>query len=139
MKKLLKLSVKSTRSKKNEIDNHEDFLDDEFQKNNNENSENFRQYKILPDFETDMPSRAWRRMSEKQTFKTVTPLNIHSQVKPDCLRFVCLSDTHSKLHVDEMSNFYVPPGDILLHAGDFTMKGRPLEIERFNEALGKNS
>ncbi|VDI17020.1 Hypothetical predicted protein [Mytilus galloprovincialis] len=137
MKKLLKLSIKSTKSKKNEIDNHEDFLDDEFLKDNNENSENFRQDKILPDLETDMPSRAWRRMSEKQTFKTVAPLNIHSPVKPDCLRFVCLSDTHSKLHVDDMSKFYVPPGDILLHAGDFTMKGRPLEIERFNEALGK--
>ncbi|XP_063422842.1 metallophosphoesterase MPPED2-like [Mytilus trossulus] len=137
MKKLPKLSIKSTKSKKNEIDNHEDFSDDEFLKDNNENSEKLRQDNILPDLETDMPSRAWRRMSETQTFKTVAPLNIHSPVKPDCLRFVCLSDTHSKLHADEMSNFYVPPGDILLHAGDFSMKGRPLEIERFNEALDK--
>ncbi|CAC5412122.1 UPF0046 protein T07D4.2,Metallophosphoesterase domain-containing protein 1,Metallophosphoesterase MPPED2,UPF0046 protein C25E10.12,UPF0046 protein K07C11.7 [Mytilus coruscus] len=143
MKKQVKLSFKLTKSKKNEneMDNHKDFLDDKLEllKDNDENSENFKRVNILPDLETDMPSRAWRRMSERQTFKTVTPLNIHSPVKPDCLRFVCLSDTHSKLHVDDMLNFYIPPGDILLHAGDFTMKGRPLEIERFNEALGKLS
>ncbi|XP_063422845.1 metallophosphoesterase MPPED2-like [Mytilus trossulus] len=128
-KKMRKLGLRSTTSKKNERE-IKDFLDDE-------KSEKYRQVNILPDLETDMPSRAWRRMSETQTFKTVAPLNIHSPVQPDCLRFVCLSDTHSMLHADNMSNFYVPPGDILLHAGDFTNEGRPLEIERFNEVLGK--
>ncbi|CAC5412121.1 UPF0046 protein T07D4.2,Metallophosphoesterase domain-containing protein 1,Metallophosphoesterase MPPED2,UPF0046 protein C25E10.12,UPF0046 protein K07C11.7 [Mytilus coruscus] len=139
-KKMKKLSFKSTKSKENEKE-IKDFSYDKYEilKDKDENSEYSKQVNILPDLETDISSRAWKRMNEKQTFETVTPLNIHSPVKPDCLRFVCLSDTHSKLHVDNMLNFYVPPGDILLHAGDFTNEGRPLEIERFNEFLGKLS
>ena len=49
------------------------------------------------------------------------------------LDLVLLSDTH-ELHreVD------VPAGDILIHAGDFTMFSRSLEaIEDFNEWLGE--
>lgn len=134
-----KLGLRSTKSKKNDRD-IKDFSDEELEiyKDKDAKNENFRQVNILPDLETDMPSRAWRRISEKQTFKTVAPQNIHSPVKPDCLRFVCLSDTHSKLYADDMSNFYVPPGDILLHAGDFTNEGRLFEIEKFNTFLGKN-
>lgn len=47
-------------------------------------------------------------------------------------RIVCLSDTHS-LH-DEL---VVPDGDILLHAGDFTRRGTPPEIERFAQFLAR--
>ena len=46
-------------------------------------------------------------------------------------RFVCLSDTHSR-HV----NLDVPPGDFLLHAGDFTGRGSTADIAAFNEWLG---
>ncbi|EGO21713.1 hypothetical protein SERLADRAFT_396959 [Serpula lacrymans var. lacrymans S7.9] len=35
---------------------------------------------------------------------------------PDWTRFVCISDTHSEL-------FDVPPGDVLLHAGDLSSWG----------------
>ena len=31
----------------------------------------------------------------------------------------------------------LPAGDVLLHAGDFTMVGTPKEVERFNEFLGE--
>ena len=48
------------------------------------------------------------------------------------MRIVCLSDTHD-LH-DQLR---VPDGDLLLHAGDLTMKGTPQQIDAFDRWLGK--
>lgn len=42
------------------------------------------------------------------------------------MRVVCLSDSHS-LH----TRITVPPGDILIHCGDFTNKGTSTEIQAF--------
>ncbi|DAZ98090.1 TPA: hypothetical protein N0F65_005252, partial [Lagenidium giganteum] len=47
------------------------------------------------------------------------------------LRFVCISDTHSKHR-----NVQVPAGDVLLHCGDFTQKGTHEEVRDFNDWLG---
>ena len=92
---------------------------------------------IVPDPETDTPSRVWSKMKVKQVYKELEPLRIHTPILPHCIRFVCISDTHSKLKPeDPRPNFHIPPGDILLHAGDFTMKGGTSEIERFNAFLG---
>ena len=38
---------------------------------------------------------------------------------------VCISDTHSRYH------FALPAGDILVHAGDFSMTGEQTEVEKF--------
>jgi 3',5'-cyclic AMP phosphodiesterase CpdA len=43
-------------------------------------------------------------------------------------RFVCISDTHSR-------NFDVPSGDVLLHSGDLTKKGRKEEFVQTMEWL----
>lgn len=43
-----------------------------------------------------------------------------------CIRFVTISDTHSK-HV----NLELPFGDVLLHTGDFTEQGDPAEVDAF--------
>jgi len=52
--------------------------------------------------------------------------------KPEgATRFVCLSDTHEKLGA-----IHIPPGDVILHAGDFTFAGQPGAVERFNAILG---
>ena len=40
-------------------------------------------------------------------------------------RIVCISDTHSRYH------FALPPGDILVHGGDFSMTGEQSEVEKF--------
>lgn len=40
------------------------------------------------------------------------------------LRLVCLSDTHGRT-----AGLAVPEGDVLLHAGDLTERGRPQEVE----------
>jgi predicted phosphohydrolase len=47
------------------------------------------------------------------------------------MRVVCLSDTHD-LH-DRLD---VPDGDVLVHAGDFTMSGREAQIRAFDAWLG---
>jgi predicted phosphohydrolase len=41
-------------------------------------------------------------------------------------RIVCLSDTHGRHDV-----LTVPDGDLLIHAGDMTMRGREPEVEEF--------
>ncbi|KAH3738269.1 hypothetical protein DPMN_044900 [Dreissena polymorpha] len=51
----------------------------------------------------------------------------------DKLRVVCISDTHTRL---ERYPERVPSGDILLHAGDFTKHGLPIEVKQFNDFLG---
>lgn len=45
-------------------------------------------------------------------------------------RIVCISDTHTRL-----GDVVVPDGDILIHAGDFSRRGRPQEIERFADQM----
>lgn len=47
-------------------------------------------------------------------------------------RIVCISDTH-------LAEPELPAGDILVHAGDFTFKGRPHEIGQQLHWLGKYS
>ncbi|CAF4439172.1 unnamed protein product, partial [Adineta steineri] len=44
-------------------------------------------------------------------------------------RIVCISDTHSRY------GFTLPAGDILVHAGDFSMTGEQSEIESFITCL----
>ena len=46
------------------------------------------------------------------------------------LRLVCLSDTH-----DRHDALDVPAGDVLLHAGDFTGRGLPHQVEAFGAFL----
>ena len=50
----------------------------------------------------------------------------------DDVTVVCLGDSHSK-----HANFKIPPGDVLLHSGDFSMFGRKSDIVAFNDWLGK--
>ena len=66
----------------------------------------------------------------------VTPLPLGTPVYPDEVRFVCMSDTHN--HAASFSRD-LPPGDVFLHAGDFTYRrGRPEDVEKFNTFLGNS-
>lgn len=47
------------------------------------------------------------------------------------MRIVAVSDTHSRHR-----KLVLPEADIFIHAGDFTNRGRPEEIEDFNDWLG---
>lgn len=44
------------------------------------------------------------------------------------MKLVCISDTHGK-----HTQLKIPPGDILIHAGDFSSRGRASEIAAFHE------
>jgi 3',5'-cyclic AMP phosphodiesterase CpdA len=49
------------------------------------------------------------------------------------MRVVCVSDTHG-LHAEALA---VPPGDVFVHAGDFTDTGERDEVLAFNAFLGR--
>lgn len=51
------------------------------------------------------------------------------------IRFVCISDTHSLQ--SNLPERFIPDGDVLIHAGDFTMHGHPTEITQFDAFLGQ--
>lgn len=47
------------------------------------------------------------------------------------MRIVCVSDTHGR-----HARTVIPPGDILIHAGDITTRGHLEEVEEFDRWLG---
>lgn len=48
------------------------------------------------------------------------------------MRLVCISDTHGRHR-----ELALPAGDLLLHAGDFSKRGTPAEIQDFNAWLAE--
>jgi len=72
-------------------------------------------------------------MGSEQTTKQVTPLSLDTPVHDDQVRFVCMSDTHNDA---ACFSSILPPGDVFLHAGDFTHRGLPKEVKKFNKFLG---
>eukprot|EP00455_Lapot_gusevi_P014836 TRINITY_DN17476_c0_g1_i1.p1 TRINITY_DN17476_c0_g1~~TRINITY_DN17476_c0_g1_i1.p1 ORF type:complete len:258 (-),score=34.00 TRINITY_DN17476_c0_g1_i1:42-815(-) len=73
-------------------------------------------------------------MAAESDFGAVPPLLL--RVTADwphngAIRFVVISDTHS-MH----DSLTMPPGDVLLHCGDFTKKGLLEEVTSFNAWLG---
>ncbi|XP_033100123.1 metallophosphoesterase MPPED2-like isoform X2 [Anneissia japonica] len=93
-------------------------------------SESVKKIEVHPD--TANPDKVWERMKVKQTVNKVTPMDPQMPKPEGHTRFVCISDTHSR-H-DHMPP--IPPGDVLLHAGDFTNIGMPQEVVAFNDFLG---
>lgn len=83
---------------------------------------------------TNNPTAAWREISQTQK---VIKLNVKppkTDVASNKARIVCMSDTHS---LTTHLKFDVPPGDIFVHAGDFTRCGRLKEVKEFNNWLGR--
>lgn len=57
--------------------------------------------------------------------EAVVEKDASAPLSPLTTRFVCISDNHDNY------DFTLPPGDILLHSGDFTQNGTEGEIETF--------
>ena len=68
---------------------------------------------------------------QHQKVEKVEQLSWDTPLKEDHVRFVCVSDTHNTKPPS------IPDGDVLLHAGDFTMYGSPEDVYNFNEWLGE--
>ena len=88
---------------------------------------------IHPD--TNHPTRAWEKLKAKQTAENVKHLSHNTPISSKKVRFVCISDTHNKTKGWNLTEI-IPDGDILIHAGDFSMVGHPSQIEEFNNFLG---
>lgn len=88
---------------------------------------------IKVDKDTGNPSKVWERIRVHQRYYRCDPFPPSTPIAEDKIRFVCISDTHGKI---EGSKLHMPPGDVLLHAGDFTQKGHMNEIQKFNSYLG---
>lgn len=90
------------------------------------------------------PTAEWEKMANKQIVKSITDLNqlligpsVNNNSLPplserNYIRCVAISDTHT-FHNNYINP--IPAGDILIHTGDFTSRGRPAEISSFNKFL----
>lgn len=81
------------------------------------------------------PNKAWSILQVSQTVKKVEPMDPSTPKPPNHTRFVCISDTHSVKNFEHP----IPDGDVLIHAGDFTMLGNMKEIREFNEFITSQS
>uniref|UniRef100_A0A0N5BGT0 Metallophos domain-containing protein n=1 Tax=Strongyloides papillosus TaxID=174720 RepID=A0A0N5BGT0_STREA len=93
--------------------------------------------KIVIDPRTELYStdELWDNFYSKERIVKKVKFSCHLNDKPEnSVRIVCISDTHNKL--SEIAPF-IPPGDILIHAGDFTNFGSIEEIDKFNDDLQK--
>lgn len=67
-----------------------------------------------------------------ETFQVKT-LPLNTEVYPDKVRCVCISDTHNQLGNLAQR---IPPGDVLIHAGDITSCGQLREVKLLDDFLG---
>lgn len=83
----------------------------------------------------DEAGKVWRDIEDSQQFLPPTSVFVADgregtspSKSPGSLRFVCISDTHGR-HRELTSR--LPAGDVLLHAGDFSMAGELDEVADF--------
>lgn len=85
--------------------------------------------------ETKSPTKLWQKLHVKHNQMKVEPVDPNTPITEDKVRFVCISDTHTK--IEKLDLKFVPDGDVLLHGGDFTNVGLPTDVVEFNKFLGK--
>jgi hypothetical protein len=78
------------------------------------------------------PDLAWDTIKENQEF--IEPLKSSNTKPSDSTRIVCISDTHGKHR-----EICLPPGDVLIHGGDFTKSGEPGNIRDLNRFFGESN
>ncbi|XP_041372065.1 metallophosphoesterase MPPED2-like isoform X2 [Gigantopelta aegis] len=86
---------------------------------------------------TKEPQKAWAKIKAQVKVKDVQPVESSKWWSDKCVRFVCVSDTHVRLEKKKsVGSSVIPDGDVLLHTGDFSMRGWPEEISLFNTYFG---
>ncbi|KAL8602852.1 hypothetical protein ACOMHN_056346 [Nucella lapillus] len=93
------------------------------------------------DPDSERPTEAWSRLHYDNPVVWHLPDSTYGTTPTypgphdPFLRFVCLSDTHGV--VEGRDSYYreVPDGDVLVHCGDFSMRGQPEEVARFDTFL----
>eukprot|EP00292_Cryptomonas_paramecium_P011834 CAMPEP_0113690986 /NCGR_PEP_ID=MMETSP0038_2-20120614/18144_1 /TAXON_ID=2898 /ORGANISM="Cryptomonas paramecium" /LENGTH=297 /DNA_ID=CAMNT_0000612469 /DNA_START=64 /DNA_END=957 /DNA_ORIENTATION=+ /assembly_acc=CAM_ASM_000170 len=79
------------------------------------------------------PNFEWDRIRPLQVVNEVTPTDYKLPKPAESVRFVCISDTHTRTKGLETR---IPDGDVLLHAGDFTKVGEAPGVQEFSNFLG---
>jgi len=86
---------------------------------------------------TQDPTKAWTEMQSDQDLQVLEvemeSLKNDSDSRQDVIRVVCVSDTHNQT---SRMDHVIPDGDILIHAGDFSISGLVSEVKEFNNWLG---
>ncbi|EJW74655.1 hypothetical protein WUBG_14436, partial [Wuchereria bancrofti] len=85
---------------------------------------------ITPHKYTADPLIAWEMIKNNRPVKA---MKLSTPIKHDAVRFVCMACIHQSFPDPQ----FIPPGDILIVAGDFTLYGRPDEVEIFSKYLSK--
>lgn len=89
---------------------------------------------ISVDKQCNDPDGLWKKyLTEGRICNKVNPIRLFTPISKDFVRFVCISDTHERM-ADIMHR--IPPGDILIHAGDITNWGSKNELNLFNNLIG---
>jgi hypothetical protein len=78
------------------------------------------------------PTVTWEKLSVKQKYEQKTLLDGSEPKIPGHVRFVCISDTHTRTKGLAEK---IPDGDVLIHAGDFTNVGEISGVKQFSEFL----
>lgn len=73
----------------------------------------------------------WDHIKDEQKFLDIETVDPKSPKPEGHTRFVCVSDTHSR----QSTIPFMPPGDVLLHGGDFSNVGLKTDLEYFNKWL----
>jgi len=90
--------------------------------------------KIEVDPLTAQPTEFWRKWKDTANVMRLKVKPPSSEVTPEKVRFVCMSDTHSLTsHIKQK----IPDGDVFIHAGDFTRGGQLSEVRDFNNWLAQ--
>merc|ERR1712126_726376 len=74
--------------------------------------------------------KVWDSLSQNENY-IIEKVSEITNNDTNGVTFVCVSDTHS-----DHLRMNIPPGDVLIHAGDFTKYGLVSEVEEFNSWLG---
>ena len=112
-----------------------DYFTNMFSGNKLDPIKSFETWSIKPDRFSLDPHKAWQKKRPSQIHRIVEPFDVNATISPDKVRFVCISDTHNV--AEKQGRMKIPDGDVLLHAGDFTVYGTPDEVHLVNEYLGK--
>ncbi|CCD65658.1 UPF0046 protein C25E10.12 [Caenorhabditis elegans] len=89
---------------------------------------------VLVDPLSSKPIDCWKKyVKQGRVCEPIKPMRLDTPIFENKVRFVCISDTHEKLH--EILP-YIPDGDVLIHSGDFTNCGDIGEVIKFNAEIG---
>ncbi|CAO4380361.1 unnamed protein product [Caenorhabditis nigoni] len=89
---------------------------------------------VLVDPLSAKPIDCWKKyLKQGRVCEPLKPMRLDTPIFENKVRFVCISDTHEKLH--EILP-YIPDGDVLIHSGDFTNCGDIGEVIKFNAEIG---